>query len=272
MSVNTYLVRVARSLVLDSNELDSIKTSIETLESRLLNWNNYKEVLEHSIFGSYAKGTILPRWADEKSDVDYMIVFDYYKHQYKSQTYLDWVRDFISLKYKTSEIHQDYPTMVLELNHIKFEISPGIKMWGASLPYYQIPAPKSSIVEWINTNPFTEIERLTLKNGEEHYFIKRLARILKYINVKLGRPLKSYRIENYLITKVFWGDNTFADYFFHAIKDFPYWEAPSYLQDKIKRFISNANSIKSDDDAGFHQTAENNLAKLIDFPAWRLVD
>lgn len=272
MSVNTYLVRVARSLVLDSQESESIKRSIETLESRLLNWSKYSEVIDHRKFGSFAKETILPRWADEYSDVDYMLVFDYYKHQYKAQTYLDWVKDFVASKYKTSDIYQDYPTMVLELDHIKFEISPGIRIWGNSLPYYQIPAPKSTIVEWINTNPFDDIERLAKKNSEEHHYIKRLARVLKYINVKIGRPLRSYRIEEYLITKVFWGDNTFADYFFQAVKDFPYWEAPSYLQDKIKRFISNANSIKSDDDAGFHQTAENNLAKLIDFPVWRLVD
>jgi len=272
MSVNTYLVRVARSLVLESNELDSIKTSIETLKSRLLNWSKYNEVSGHRIFGSFAKETILPRWADEKSDVDYMIVFDYFKYQYKAQTYLDWVKDFVTLKYKTSEIHQDYPTMVLNLNHIKFEISPGIKMWGDSLPYYQIPAPKSLVLEWINTNPFVDIERLTQKNSEEYYYIKKLARVLKYINVKLGRPLKSYRIEEYLITKVFWGDKTFADYFFHAIKDFPYWEAPTYLQDRIKRFMTDVNTIKIDDEKGFHLTAEGDLAKLIDFPSWRLVD
>lgn len=272
MSVNTYLVRVARSLVLDANESSSIKKSIETLENRLLNWSKYDEVSGHRVFGSFSKETILPRWADEESDVDYMLIFDYYKHQYKAQTYLDWVKEFVSSKYTTSDIYQDYPTMVLELNHIKFEISPGIRMWGDTLPYYQIPAPKSSIVEWINTNPFTDIERLTKKNSEEHYYIKRLARVLKYINVKLGRPLKSYRIEEYLITKVFWGDSTFADYFFHAIKDFPYWEAPTYMQDRIKHFIASANSIKEDDDAGYHNIAESNLAKLIDFPTWRLVE
>lgn len=272
MSVNTYLVRVARSLVLSAKESESIKNSIETLESRLQKWDKFSEVIDHRKFGSFAKETILPRWADEESDVDYMLVFDYYKHQYKAQTYLDWVKDFVSTKYQTSEIYQDFPTMVLELNHIKFEISPGIKMWGDSLPYYQIPAPKSSIVEWINTNPFLDMDRLAKKNSEDHYYIKRLARVLKYINVKLGRPLKSYRIEDYLITKVFWGDKTFADYFFHAIKDFPYWEAPFYLQDRIKRFMASVSSVKKEEDAGFHVTAENELVKLIDFPAWRLVD
>ena len=64
MSMNTYLVRVARSLVLDSQESESIKRSIETLESRLLNWSKYSEVIDHRKSGSFAKETILPRWAD----------------------------------------------------------------------------------------------------------------------------------------------------------------------------------------------------------------
>lgn len=41
MSVNTYLVRDASSLVLSSAEANSIKTSIDTMERRLLNCSNY---------------------------------------------------------------------------------------------------------------------------------------------------------------------------------------------------------------------------------------
>lgn len=46
------------------------------------------EVVEKKIFGSYVRGTILPRKVDEKSDVDIMIVFNN-PYGYKPQTFLN---------------------------------------------------------------------------------------------------------------------------------------------------------------------------------------
>ena len=69
MSVNSYLSSCASNLVLSSTEKDSISTSINTLETRLTSYFGYN-IKEKFKFGSYTRGTILPRKVDDNSDVD----------------------------------------------------------------------------------------------------------------------------------------------------------------------------------------------------------
>lgn len=119
---NTYIVAVAKSLILTDMEEGRITTSISTLQSRL---NNYfsNDVTKHFRFGSSVRETILPRKVDEGSDIDYMVVFNN-QYQYKPATLLEKLRRFANAYYGRSEIYQSSPTMVLELNHIKFELVP----------------------------------------------------------------------------------------------------------------------------------------------------
>ena len=87
MSVNTYLSDSASNLVLSTKEKESITTSINTLEIRLESYFG-ANIEEKFKFGSYTRVTILPRKADEESDVDYMVVFDN-SNNYTPQTFLD---------------------------------------------------------------------------------------------------------------------------------------------------------------------------------------
>lgn len=73
MSCNSYLVSIARSLVLSDQEKESIARSITTLQSRLNSWFG-NAVTEHFQFGSSVRETILPRKVDSNSDIDYMVV------------------------------------------------------------------------------------------------------------------------------------------------------------------------------------------------------
>ena len=87
MSVNSYLTDLASALVLSSTEKDHISTSVETIKTRLSLYFS-TEVEEKKVFGSYVRGTILPRKADDKSDVDIMVVFKN-PDGYKPQTFLN---------------------------------------------------------------------------------------------------------------------------------------------------------------------------------------
>ena len=87
----------------------------------------------------------MPRKVDENSDVDYMIVFDN-SNNYKPQTFLDRLKRFTEAKYSTSEIYQSSPTIVLELNKIKFELVPAYNSWGT----YNIPDGNGG---WMPTYP-----------------------------------------------------------------------------------------------------------------------
>ena len=93
-----------------------------------------------------------------------MVVFDTSDGQKKPQTYLDRLKKFAETKYSTSEIFQSSPTIVLSLNHIKFELVPAIYNYG-----YQIPSPASSWVDWVSTDPITANKALQDKNAAENY-------------------------------------------------------------------------------------------------------
>lgn len=188
MSVNSYLENLAGELILSSTEKDSIRTSINTLDTRL---NSYfgSDIEEKFVFGSYPRVTILPRKVDENSDIDYMVVFDN-SYNYKPQTFLDKLRRFAVIKYSTSEIHQSSPTIVLELNHIKFELVPAYRNY---LGTYYISDGNGG---WIATYPNDFNSRLTRTNNNNNYKIKPLVRLIKEWNVKVNNhELTSYKIE-----------------------------------------------------------------------------
>ena len=119
MSVNSYLENLGSSLILSDSEKESISKSINYLERNLKEYFG-SAVLEHFQFGSSTRGTILPRKYDNESDIDYMIVFDN-ANNYSPQTFLTRLKNFAEAYYSRSEIYQDSPTIVLELNHIKYK-------------------------------------------------------------------------------------------------------------------------------------------------------
>lgn len=133
MSVLSYLTNLSSQLVLSTDERINISVSLGFLKTRLNNWSHSGDILEQEVFGSYDRDTILPRKYDEGSDVDYMIVFKN-PNNYQPETFRGWLKKFAEDKYTRSEIYLDYPTTVLELSHIKFELVPAVKpMWGGDI-------------------------------------------------------------------------------------------------------------------------------------------
>ena len=72
---------------------------------------------------------------------------------YKPETFFRKLKDFAKAKYSTSEIYRDSPTIVLELNHIKFELVPAYSSSSYWSKQYNIPAPRSAYADWIPTDP-----------------------------------------------------------------------------------------------------------------------
>lgn len=229
MSVNTYLQSLGSSLVLNDKEKESIATSVANIKNKINAY--FSDVEEILVFGSYGRETILPRKADEKSDVDMMIVFKN-PNGNKPQSFLNRLKIFVESRYTRSEIHQSSPTIVLELNHIMFELTPAYVNNG--LKYY-IPNGPS---EWMYSNPTALANSILECNRNNAYKIKPVVRLLKYWNVqKNGRGYKSYLIE----TKV--ADNM----------KYSYFNCTSYTEYLLKALTyinpygldSKANSLKS---------------------------
>jgi predicted nucleotidyltransferase len=259
MSVNSHLTSLSSKLVLSASEKSSISTSISTLRYRL---NDYFEdsIISQEQFGSSTRGTILPRKADENSDIDYMVEFDISNGKMKPQTYIDRLKRFAESKYSRSEIHQSHPTIILQLNHIHFELVPAIK------EFYnlQIPSQSSSWQEWISTNPSEINRRLTDKNIQNNYHIKPLVRLVKFWNAKNGYHFRSFELEEYIIGSSFLYCTALKDYFYKFWRGFSCsYDTPQYVKEKVDRAKKYAEKARELEETGWPVSAESEIKKIV---------
>lgn len=217
MSVNSYLQDLGSSLVLSNSEKSSISTSVDTIKSKLSSYFG-SDVTEKKLYGSYVRETILPRKADEKSDVDLMVVFDN-PNGYQPQTFLNRLKSFAEHYYSRSEIYQSSPTIVLELSHIKFELTPAFKNYGL---YY---ISKNS-TEWRYTDPDGFYSKLTECNKKNNYKIKPVVRLLKHWNIQKNyRDLASFELEKKIAEELMYAYvscTSYTDYLKYALEKIKY--------------------------------------------------
>ncbi|MCR2831163.1 hypothetical protein NR402_12845 [Acidithiobacillus ferrooxidans] len=255
MSVLSFLTDTASSAVLSSSEQSSITTSITTLQSRMALHFDSGAIAQHFHFGSSTRGTILPRSMDEQSDIDYMVVFS--DGSATPQTYLNRLRTFVEKRYGLSEIYQSSPTIVLELNHIKFDLVPATKTWLGAL---QIPNGSGG---WMTTNPNDFNATLEAKNKEYKSLIKPTIRLFKYWNATAGFPFQSFEMEKWVCGLSFWFLANQKDYFLAVIEKLN--TSTSYSQrvnneiTRAKNIVANVRRYEKDE---MPVTAENEIKKL----------
>ena len=255
MSVLSFLTNTASSAVLSSSEQSSITTSITTLQSRMALHFDSGVIAQHFRFGSSTRGTILPRSMDEQSDIDYMVVFS--DGSATPQTYLNRLKTFVEKRYSSSEIYQSSPTIVLELNHIKFDLVPATKTWLGEL---QIP---NGAGGWMITNPNDFNATLEAKNKEHKSLIKPTIRLFKYWNATAGFPFQSFEMEKWVCGLSFWFLANQKDYFLAVIENLN--TSTSYSQwvnneiTRAKNIVANVRQYEKDE---MPLTAENEIKKL----------
>jgi hypothetical protein len=255
MSVLSFLTNTASSAVLSATEQSSITTSITTLQSRMALHFDSGAITQHFRFGSSTRGTILPRSMDEQSDIDYMVVFS--DGSATPQTYLNRLKAFVEKRYGSSEIYQSNPTIVLELNHIKFDLVPATKTWLGEL---QIP---NGAGGWMTTNPNDFNATLDAKNKEHKSLIKPTVRLFKYWNATAGFPFQSYEMEKWVCGLSFWFLANQKDYFLAVIENLN--TSTSYSQrvnneiTRAKNIVAKVRQYEKDE---LPVTAENEIKKL----------
>lgn len=258
MSVQSHLSTTASNAILSDTEKSSIDTSISTLQTRInLYFGN--DVTTHFRFGSSTRGTILPRSMDTESDIDYMIVFD--DEESKPQTYVSSLKRFAEKYYVTSQIAQSHPTVVLKLNHIKFDLVPAIKSY---LEEYRIPAPASSYQDWMATSPNDFNSTLTSANISWDYKLKPCIRLLKYWNARAGYVYDSYSLEQWAAGRYYFSCSTVRDYFFSLVDDLTLdWNAAQWKKDKVDRAKTIVTNTREYERKDMPATAEKEIKKLI---------
>ena len=256
MSVNSYLQNLATNLVLSENERTRINTSIDTLIRRLSCFSFQEDIMEQLIFGSYTRGTILPRKYDDNSDVDFLVVFNHDQTRgYKPQTYLNWLKEFVETYYSFSEIYQSSPTIVLELHHVKIELVPG---WISFYGNYYIPQGPS---EWQTTQIRGDDQRLIENNKRNDYKIKPVIRLIKLWNVSNNNHrLKSYLIEKAITDTYFYCCTSYTDYLLFAMKAL----ANAFYENRtiLNNVVDEINDALEKESNGYPITAENTIKRL----------
>ncbi|MDZ7655697.1 MAG: hypothetical protein U0997_07105 [Sulfurimicrobium sp.] len=264
MTINSYLTGIANNAILRDQVKLGIQRSVATLNTRLQEYFG-AEISRSLVFGSHSRGTILPPRLDPYADVDLMVVFA--DGSYRPQTYLDRLRRFTEYRYSRSEIAQSSPTIVLSLNHIRFELVPATESWLSGL---QIPAPASDSRDWIETDPTGFNEKLTKTNQSHGNLIKPLIRVMKYWNAKAGYPYESYGLEQAVVDNGFLflgllsSGQQIKDYFFAFIEDLNAgWGEPQSKQNAVNRLKQIAAQAKALEAGGNVAAAESVIARAL---------
>ncbi len=263
MGISNYLNTKAAESVIRDSEKGSIQKSIRFIKEKIDSY--FDNVENHFIFGSYTRNTILPRSIDEKSDIDYMVVFE--NDDATPQTYLNRLRKFVKKYYSQSEIKQSHPTIQLELNHITFELVPTIidvGWFGSSS--YQIPSKIDGEDEWIDTDPNGFNEELTEANKDNKSLIKPLIRLLKHWNTKHGYIFESFLLEKDIVSiDYFWmtENKRLKDYFYKYIESMEIDESLSqWKQIKIENIKNSIKEAKEAELENNTEKAENIIRKI----------
>lgn len=258
--VNAHLQQLANSALISPIEKAGIETSIATLDKRLFEEYDKTIVSKRLIFGSYARQTMLPRWMDEQSDVDYMVIFaDTNK---TPQTYLDRLKRFVENRYWNSVRRQDYPTIALDLNHIRFELVPAkdTGVWAG----LQIPS-KGTFFQWLDTNPEEFSKLLDGRDRNLNGLIRPLVRLAKYWNARAGYVFESYALEQKVVSHGFFlVPATLEAYFFSFMESLEVsWSDSQWRKDKITHLKQALREVRQLKIAGNEQGATKRMARLL---------
>lgn len=254
MSVLGYLLTLSSNAVLNQAEQDSISTSIDTIGGRIDSYFGHA-VSRHFRFGSSTRGTILPRIYDSHSDIDYMILFR--DDSYRPQTYLNQLKSFAEYYYRRSIIKQSSPTIVLELNHIKFDLVPALP---AIFAEYKIP---HSDLDWQGTSPHDFNQVLTLANRSSNNNLKPAIRLMKMWNASKGYVFDSFYLENHCADQLYWFCNNLKDYFYSMIESLPYDFDAQWRREAVLRAKQLVREARDFERFGDNETASRKIAQLI---------
>src|SRR5436190_7375274 len=163
VGLNNHLKKISSELFIKykAEERKKIDKSIENIFAKLEEYFD-DQTDELLVFGSYTRDTTLPRRFDSNSDIDILIQFntnDFDK--LKPESYRNQLKKFAADNYPYSIVVKDHPSIVLELNHIKFDLVPSI--FDKGLFYNSIEIPDKS-GGWMETEPDAFNKKLTAAN------------------------------------------------------------------------------------------------------------
>lgn len=233
MPIDRHLTKIANHSILGDDVKDAVQRTLGALQGRLQ--QHFGARLHTSVvFGSYSRGTILPRAMDPRSDVDYMVVF--VDSEPTVATCLALLQDFARQKLGIANPTHDQATLHLETPLLRFELVPAISnMFGGM----QIAAPGGQRGIWLDTDPQEAHDKLTEANRRHGNLIRPLVRVMKYWNALANYPFEPFALEQKVVGFAL-GQRTpsgrISDYFSHFIDTLHVsWADPVPRRDAVER-------------------------------------
>lgn len=233
---------MSSSLIIKSSSLTglNIERSLHSLTGNL--HNHFSSDINYlKVFGSYSRDTILPREIDKNSDIDILIGFNTESEKLRPESYRERLKKFALKFYPQSRITKDHPSIVVELNHINFDLVPSIYDKGFFYSSIEIPDKDGG---WMETNPDDFNKKLTQANTSYNSIVKPIVRMLKAWNANQDYPYNSFDLESSIVEMNFSSDS-FSSGFFYAIDNLPTFSLPITSSKKVDTLRHNADWIKT---------------------------
>jgi len=256
--INSYYLELSKALIFSPSKRERIDTSIDFFKQKI--WGQFQDrLVEVVVFGSYSRNTIISE--DDEADVDLVVI--YKTREVQPDTYLKQIKTFCEDTYNRSTIYQDHPTIVIDMEHIKFEIVPSIYV---STGVVKIPAPKSKELKWINTNPKDLITKVQTKDKNNKNLIMPVIRILKYWNILNDRPFSSFQIERAIIDTTFFSSVTIREYLATSISSISEIATTDSQKKSILKLREKLKRIRLLETNNFHEYIEQELHSFLPVP------
>jgi predicted nucleotidyltransferase len=240
--INNYLKRLASSMLIKNNSITGINISRSLA---ILNGNLRKhfasDVAYVKVFGSYSRGTILPREFDMNSDVDVLIGFATESMKLKPESYRERLKRFAEMHYPKARIVKDHPSIVVELNHINFDLVPSVYDRGWIWDSIEIPDKNGG---WMETEPDAFGRKLSEANRNYYSIVKPVVRLLKAWNASHGYPYSSFDLESAIVDMSF-GDYSYERGFLDAVHALPTYSIADSSAKKVESLQRHATRIRT---------------------------
>jgi len=172
-----------KKIALTDAQKEKIQKSHQWLRKKYLDKFDYVE--KTFLTGSYKKNTIINQVGN---DVDMFVVLKGYNiYSIKPNTILDKLKNDLEGKYTQTKIKQNRPCIVLNFNHMTFELTPVIQVDNSlqlalgfdNIPNFYIPN-TSNTNEWMETkNPRILEQKLSTSNTNLNYKLVPLIKMMK---------------------------------------------------------------------------------------------
>lgn len=194
-----------QKIELTDNQRNKIKTSHKHLREKILQPLDY--VSHTFLTGSYKKKTLI----NPANDIDVFVVLkDYSQNRYHANyitphTILNKLKKDLQKTYPNTNIKQDKPCIIINFEHITFELTPAIEIenyWGEYSEFYIPEMSKNNIWQKVE-NPRVLENLLTQKNQSLNQKLNPLIKMMKKWKVNNNIKIPSFEMEKMAIDSLY---------------------------------------------------------------------